>query len=280
MLKHGVPGALWATNLVVGILGTLVCFAASCRKSSVRFHSKTGALVVLFAILALVATFCFEGIENVHRWLSVGPFRLHVASVLLPSVIIALHQIREPGVQWGFTLVITALLAAQPDASQAAAFAIASGFVLRGGRVPTLSLTLLLAALVLVAWSQSDPLKSVPHVEGIVGLTFNLNPLLGLVAVIALTALPLSFLSSALAWKKVQTEQRTGVALGAYFAVVLCTCATGRFPVPMMGYGVSPILGYYIGLIWLVRNQATPELPLNVFARPCPVKDLEAPLSD
>ena len=280
MLKHGVPSALWLTNLAMGALGTLLCFALSRRKSSIRFHQKTGALVVLFAILALGATFYFKGIENVHRWVSVGPFRLHVASVLLPSVIIVLHQIREPGVQWGFTLVITALLAAQPDASQAAAFAIASGFVLCKRRIPTLGFILLLAALALVGWFQSDPLKSVPHVERIVGLAFNLNPLLGLVAVVSLAALPLPFLISALAGKEGQTEQRTRVALGAYFTVVLCTCATGRFPVPMMGYGVSPILGYYVGLIWLVQNQAGPELPPDVFARPCPVKDLGAPLPD
>jgi hypothetical protein len=41
-----------------------------------------------------------------------------------------------------------------------------------------------------------------------------------------------------------------------YVAMVTIAPAWGTFPVPIMGYGVSPILGYFIALALCARSTA------------------------
>lgn len=48
-------------------------------------------------------------------------------------------------------------------------------------------------------------------------------------------------------------DYATSLALGLYFVGVLLAALSGRFPVPLMGYGASPIMGYFMALAWLVR---------------------------
>ena len=43
------------------------------------------------------------------------------------------------------------------------------------------------------------------------------------------------------------------ISLGIYFLILLLATFFGHFPVMLMGYGVSPIIGYYIGLIWQIN---------------------------
>lgn len=40
-------------------------------------------------------------------------------------------------------------------------------------------------------------------------------------------------------------------SLGCYFSLILLAILFGNFPAMVMGYGISPIIGYFIGLIWL-----------------------------
>jgi hypothetical protein len=54
------------------------------------------------------------------------------------------------------------------------------------------------------------------------------------------------------AWAR--RRQTLPLALGVYVAVVTIAPIWGTFPVPIMGYGVSPILGYFIALALCERN--------------------------
>ena len=42
--------------------------------------------------------------------------------------------------------------------------------------------------------------------------------------------------------------------IGLYYAMMSIAALSGRFPVPFMGYGASPILGYFI-MIWLCHTE-------------------------
>lgn len=254
MREHGVPAALWITNLLIALLGTTACLIVCFRGAASPLRSKTRVAVVLVAMVALAATFYDNGIENVHRWVNIGPFRLHIGSIVLPLVLVALPAIEQNSLRWGLAVAITGLLAFQPDASQVTAFAIAVAALLWNRRTVSLLGSLLLTSLALVAWIRPDPLKSVPYVEGILALAFSLGPLVALLGVASLAALPLPFLALTQARGSVG---RTGLALGVYFGIVLCTCATDRFPVPVMGYGVSPIMGYYAALSYLMSVRET-----------------------
>ncbi|GFI46463.1 hypothetical protein IMSAGC019_01777 [Lachnospiraceae bacterium] len=37
-----------------------------------------------------------------------------------------------------------------------------------------------------------------------------------------------------------------------YYWLMILSTFIGNFPVPFMGYGISPIFGFYIFLIWFI----------------------------
>jgi hypothetical protein len=66
---------------------------------------------------------------------------------------------------------------------------------------------------------------------------------------VALLLLPLPFFV-------VFRQHRDGfsLAFGVYIALISLSPFLGTFPVPIMGYGVSPIVGYFIALAFCVRT--------------------------
>lgn len=45
------------------------------------------------------------------------------------------------------------------------------------------------------------------------------------------------------------------LSLGIYFLVSILVTFFGNFPMPIMGYGGSPVIGYIIVITWLKKNQ-------------------------
>ena len=149
-------------------------------------------------------------------------------------------------------------LALQPDAGQASAVGAAVVFIglsQRGwtrwilGAVPI--------GIVFLAWSRPDALPAVPHVEGILRLAWAKNRALGAIALATLAILPVVY---ARAWWQHRAADslvgRVAASLGVYTVGTIVASLVGNFPVPVMGYGASPILGSYlaIGLLQASRN--------------------------
>jgi hypothetical protein len=51
-----------------------------------------------------------------------------------------------------------------------------------------------------------------------------------------------------------QGDGRLGLALGTYVAVTILAPALGYFPVPVLGQGASPIIGYFVAIGLLRRS--------------------------
>lgn len=135
----------------------------------------------------LVASLLSAPQLNVHRWVVAGPFHLNVAMMMLPGAAVALA--RQGG--WAIALVSLLLLAVQPDASQATAWAAAGIVVALLRPMPGWARALLIAALAggaVLAWTQPDPLPPVPEVEGILRLAAAHFPALAAIAAAALLA--------------------------------------------------------------------------------------------
>ena len=96
-------------------------------------------------------------------------------------------------------------------------------------------------ALVTASVLRLDPLEPVAHVEGIVGMASAQGMAWAGLGLLSLAVLPL-----ALFWG---LQRPVGLSLGAYLAGMLAAAALGDHPVPVLGYGVSPILGYYAALV-------------------------------
>jgi hypothetical protein len=242
------PAAVWGQNLAAWTVGALLCLGfGRSRTSSPR--SRWPELVAVLTCGALAATLLLPGMDGVHRWVPLGPLRLHAAAVLLPLLIIALERLSRARGWWTSALLavgVAFLLFLQPDAAQATAFALAAVVVLlpgAGRSAARLASMLALPVLAGLTWLRRDPLAPVPHVEEIVGLAARLGTGWAVAAVVSLLLLPVPFFLAGRG-----AGRRVGLALGAYVAITVVAAFVGTFPVPVMGYGVSPILGYLAGL--------------------------------
>jgi hypothetical protein len=151
-------------------------------------------------------------------------------------------------------LITAGLLTIQPDAAQETAFAVAIGmqWLLRKRARDAMGFIVLAGTLglVLVAWMRPDPLGSVPHVEGIIKLATALGPVYAAAAVVSLILLPVPFFVASHQWRG-SRKGDTALALGAYFTATLLAPTVSNYPVPLMGYGASPILGFFFALGWI-----------------------------
>jgi len=267
MSRSGVGYGLWLQNVVVGAILTVVCVVLAAvpgyrgRASSAVW---TGATIV--ALLVLAATLTQAGVDGVRRWLPIGPLRLHVASVALPVLVIAIARQVSSGAERNrsllariVTIAAVAALLMQPDASQASAFGLAVAVLLLWGRRPSSADWLVVMIVAVCAggtWFRSDPLAPVPYVEGVVGLAADIGLGWHVACLVALVLLPLPFLVTAVSSKG---EGTVHLAIAVYLVAVCAAPFMGAYPVPVIGHGLSPILGYFFALAWSVRSQAAPS---------------------
>lgn len=191
---------------------------------------------------ALLATILLDpGLDGVHRWLQIGGFRLHPGQILLPAVLM-LHA-RDAHGPAGFAIAASAvLLAVQPDLGTA--IGLLSGVVLlamiRKSARDWIILALVACATI-AAWAVLDPLQPVAMVEHVLTDSWGLAPWAGPVALAGALAFPLGLWLASM-----QTPRRADapLALAAFWSGLLVASLIGPFPVPVLGYGVSAIIGF------------------------------------
>jgi len=248
---HGVPAGSWARNLVAWSVGGVAAWAAA------RTSRLPGILLV--APAALAVTLLNPAQEGVHRWIDVGPLHVNAAALVLPAAVVALATVGDRGWPWLAAAAMLGLLVLQPDASQAAALGAGMIVILASLRAPALVRMGGVAATVLAvaaACLRPDPLAPVPEVEGIIGLAWGSSPVVAAVAVALLAATALVPLRLAGRGR----PSTPALALAACCAVQALAPAFGAFPVPLVGIGMSPVLGFWLGAGALAaarrRNQA------------------------
>jgi cell division protein FtsW (lipid II flippase) len=254
----GVPARALILNLAAWAIGAGLALAIA----RVR---RTAALAwLVLAAVGLVLTLFSEGLSGVHRWVGVGPVRLNAAALLLPLALAACAGF-GPRSAWRllFPVAAAVVLALQPDVSQAAALAGAAVVVLAAARrapVARILAGIAIAAAVVVAWLRPDPLDPVPEVEGVVQLAAAVSPIL---AIVAMAALACAVLTPLVMARSPRPEARdAALALAAYFVLSALAPVAGAFPVPLVGMGLSPILGAWLGIGWLMNlSRPAPDAP-------------------
>ena len=243
----GVSAASWGRNLAAWLVGAVI--AAALAAAGRRIVSPGAALAVAgLAVAGLAASFFNPAQEGVHRWIDAGPLHVNIAMVVLPSLSVVLAAAEDRRAIWGAAVAALILLVAQPDASQTttlAAVLILVAAVRAPGRGVKAGLILFAGLAAAAAWMRPDPLQPVAEVEEIVGLAFQISPLIGGLALILLavfTAAP-AVLTRADARLKL-----AGGALSLCLAAWAVTPLFGAFPGPLVGVGMSPILGAWLGV--------------------------------
>jgi hypothetical protein len=250
MRQHHVPSSRWGLNLIGGVVSAAI-YAVFLTRSRIAMSKTAANISACLAAGALAATFAMAGSMGVHRWIQVGPLSVHAGAVCLPVLIAALGVLDAFGgkLRWAPLLLaisVAMLLLLQPDAAQATAFAGAAFTLLIANdqRVRAAwAAALVIAILAAWTWTRLDPLSPVSYVEGIVGLARDSGPGWLVASIAALAVLPLPFFVSPLSYHSAVAR-----ALGVYLCICILAPIFGQFPVPLVGFGLSPIVGYFVAL--------------------------------
>ncbi len=238
--------ALVTQQVAVAVVSFAVVALAGPRLPRARaIPSQT--LAAGIAVVLLWAPIWLGTLAGPERWLRVGGVRIYVASALLPVLVFVLAGALRPSSttpRWPWGLMPAALwaLAAQPDASQASAFALACALPLWrasvGAEVKAL-VAATLAAGVAWAWWQPDPLLPVPYVEGVLELAGAAGPA-ALAAALAALALPLLMLT-----RLARGSHDTAfLSVAIYYLAIDVLAWRQLTPMPLLGFGAGPIVGY------------------------------------
>jgi cell division protein FtsW (lipid II flippase) len=256
MYTNKVPIAIFGQNMFYLVMCGTISYFILTRKSKIKNNSSTNTTTIVVAVILLSLTFIGSGIEGVHRWVSVGPIKFYVAVIVLPIIIIELWKLLQIKNWWfsaAITIVISILITLQPDASMLTAFAIPMIMLLwykSNNNIFRSCIVVLLSALIIISWVFLDGLSPVSYVENIVGLVANMGIIWLSLGIISLAILPLPFI-----FFSPPKYKLLSVSLGMYFIIILISTLFGNFPVPLMGYGVSPIIGYFISITWLAKSK-------------------------
>jgi len=226
----------------------------------VRSSSTAGAV----ALLLLAATLLFPGLEEVRRWLVVGSVRLNASTAVTPWLLLAVGVFlarARPVLAFSVATVTQALHFAQPDAGQAIAFSagtsalfVATRSVASGWRLAGVMVTCLGA---LLTWLRPDPLSAVPHVERILHLASAQGLPWLLAALMAVGWLLVPLVHGSVWLHRARSESApVAMALALYLGATFAVTELGNFPVPVLGAGAGPVLGWYFALAILRSTEA------------------------
>jgi len=216
-------------------------------------YSEVGIIMPILGCIAVACTFFDSGLENVHRWLAVGSFRLYISSIVLPCLVIKLGiLLRKKSVVFPATIaaLVILMLTLQPDASQTSAFAISITFLVwiqMKKRLLKYGMALWSIGSIIFSWIHVDGLAAVAHVEGILFLAKDMGIAWFVLGIVSLVILLVPFLSFS------NTPKLAG-AVGLYYIVILTSAFFGNFPVMFLGLGISPIIGYQLAMFLLLRE--------------------------
>ncbi len=252
MRSNNVPRIIYVQNIVCLFAGWLIsCFIIS---RIVNDKKSKNIKIIIFILILYILTFIDTGIGGVHRWVSLGPIRLYISSIFVPALIIGLWEQLQKKKEL-FVLVITAtvsiLIIYQPDASQLTAFCIPMMIMIFSkvnNKIYSYTVIILLALLVVISWMFLDSLPPVIYVEEIVSLLMRMGLAWFILGITSLTLLPLPFVLLPREGYNLLSR-----CIGLYFVIVIFSTYFGNFPVPMMGYGISPIIGYLAAINWLLK---------------------------
>lgn len=242
----GAPGSMLIVNGTALVLGMLIAIAIMVSvqntKGFVTIAAVTGSVILLGT-----ATFG-HAVEDARRWVSIGPFFIQTSLIFLPLIALCFARIQNI---WTTLAVVTAgfAIAIQPDRAMAAMLFAAVAVIcwLRPGQW-TFSAAICCAIGLLATLFQPDRIPAVPFVDHILWTAFDLSIMAGLALWIGCLILvsPIFF---------VQRNERSAIhfTFTACWVTLIAVAAMGAYPTPVVGYGASAVMGYFVSLI-IVRQ--------------------------
>lgn len=238
----GAPLTMMFVNGAAMLIAVLLAIALTL---SVRITDNFVTVIAVIGALSLLGTATFGyPVEAARRWILLGPFFIQTSLILLPLVALSFARIQN---FWTTLAVIMAgfAVAMQPDRAMAAMLFVAAAVIcwMRPGRL-TFSASIFCAFGFLATLFLPDRLSAVPFVDYILWTAFDVNIMVGLLLWIGCLTLvcPILFIPK---------NERTVLhyTFAACWLTLITASAMGAYPTPIVGYGASAIIGYFLSLI-------------------------------
>ncbi|MBR7799195.1 hypothetical protein [Undibacterium fentianense] len=257
MRLAGAVQSLQVQQIVVALIGIAAVLWMDRAKrqhktetSALTVQQIRNAVVMLVPMLVgLLACFVFSETGNPSRWLKLGPLRLYFSAAVLPLALFLFARLhwRTPFsamANMALMLAFAVLLALQPDFSQLAAFSFAGVFIVWHRPGSVVQKIVFTAALVLLcSWcqQQADTLQPVAYVEGVIQLAMRA----GIVAMFA-AVLSIALVPTGLFYIGIKRGSPEIIPIALYYIVIMICAYIGLTPMPLLGFGAGPVLGYFV----------------------------------
>ena len=236
MILTGISPVLWGQQAAAFLLCLL------CVGSIRRAVKKVSSLILVTGlVIVLASSLLAADVGGAKRWIDLGIFNVNAAFLLLPMLLVLLSNMHFAAF---FLLCTASVLCVQPDVSQLMAFAAASFPILwSSGKARGWSLLCAALQVVLLVICSYTPtaIEPLPHCEGVLMMLGELSPLLLLAGALSLALIPLIW-----GYYFLKVRSRWILCLTIYYTVTILFGLTGEYPMPFMGFGLSPIVGYLL----------------------------------
>ena len=218
--------------------------------SRAKFAAFSDPFLLLSATILLAASIFGPETNGMRRWIPVGPILIQPALIVVPAMLVTFT--RKPS-SWATCGVIVAAiaLALQPDRAVSGALLVGLGTITAITRDKHVFAATLVAAIAwIIAMLRPDSLPAVAFVEGVYLQSFQMNAAMGiLICLGALAMLAPIFVG----WRKYRQSAKALPYLAALtcWLGLMIAALLGNYPTPLVGYGASAILGYFLSLIFL-----------------------------
>ncbi|MEH6791737.1 hypothetical protein [Parasphingorhabdus sp.] len=244
LLIAGAPLTMVTVNGAAILIGL---FFALGLRASVRINDQVIMGVAFAGALILLGTATFgHAVEEARRWLAIGPFFIQTSLILLPILVTGFARLQNPATATAMVLTAAAM-AIQPDRAMAVMLFVAVALVglFRPGRL-TFGTAMACAIALAITLLLPDRLPAVPFVDHILWTGFAIGPWVGLLLWAGCLTLvcPILFVPGA------QRTVPQHVLAGSWLTLI-AAAAIGAYPTPVVGYGASAILGYFLSLLFL-----------------------------
>jgi cell division protein FtsW (lipid II flippase) len=248
----GAPITYVIGNVCATVLG-VGSFVVANRTAKQPVRMSSGIWLGVGALLIGTSMFGVP-VDGARRWIRLGSMMVQPSLIVVPGMLVA-YSLRR-GVISTVAIILAALaLALQPDRAMAAV--LASGTTLLAvkarGRLTSAAALSGLASLGVTLY-RADTLPAVPYVDRILLTAFDLNLAIGCAVILgaALLVLPAVFARSSS-----RDDARAYAVFGVVWLAIIAAAAIGNYPTPIVGYGGSAIVGYFISIAFLPQRSAS-----------------------
>jgi hypothetical protein len=254
LAEAGAPARYLTLNMAALVAGLILVLPF--RRRDLVTAPFVGVVAIAVGLILLLTAVLGDEASGARRWLSLGSVVLQPSLIGLPFLLVAFARSRDIMTTAGLVLAAIAL-ALQPDRAMAAAMVAGVGIatLMQRDRMAQVTLSVALPCFI-VTTLRHDAVSATAFVDGVFRTASSTGLVAGLAVwggVAVLLAPPI------LGLRRSRQAAAAHAAFGATWLVLIAAALFGDYPVPVVAYGGSAIVGYLWSILALPADLSQSE---------------------